>query len=69
MQFGKKELHPVYLYHDKFFFEVGDITDETKNSSQKERVYLLNLKKDYTSKGAIFLKGDNWSELTKIGSN
>ena len=47
----------------------AEIEEETKNSSEKEREYLLNLKEQYTAKGVFFLKGDNWSDLTKIASS
>ena len=32
--FKWKHLHPVYLYHDKFYFEDVDLSDEIKNSGQ-----------------------------------
>ena len=46
-----------------------EIEEETKNSSEKEREYLLNLKESYTAKGVFFLEGENWNDLVKIASS
>ena len=48
----------------------SEIEEETKDSTEKERNYLLNLKDQYTAKGVFYLKeGDNWNELTKSVSS
>ena len=48
----------------------AEIEKETKNSTEKERKYLLNLKDQYTAKGVFYLKeGDNWDDLTKMASS
>ena len=47
-----------------------EIEDETKNSTEKERNYLLNLKDQYTAKGVFYLKeGDSWNDLSKMASS
>ena len=48
----------------------AEIKKSSKNKTEKERNYLLNLKDSYTSKGVFFLKdGDRWDDLTKIVSS
>ncbi len=48
----------------------AEIEKETKDESEKNRNYLLNLKTNYTSKGVFFLKkGDRWDDLKKIASS
>jgi len=48
----------------------AEIKEETKDLTEKERNYLLNLKDQYTSKGVFYFKeGNNWKDLTKIVSN
>jgi type I restriction enzyme M protein len=48
----------------------AEITEETKDSTEKERNYLLNLKDQYTAKGVFYLKeGDNWKDLAKNASS
>ena len=47
-----------------------EIEKETKDESEKNRNYLLNLKTNYTSKGVFFLKkGDRWDDLKQIASS
>ena len=48
----------------------AEIEKETKDESEKNRNYLLNLKTNYTSKNVFFLKkGDRWDDLKKIASS
>ena len=48
----------------------AEIKEETKDSTEKEQKYLLNLKDQYTAKGVFYLKeGDNWKDLTKMASS
>ena len=48
----------------------AEIEKETKDESEKNRNYLLNLKTNYTSKGVFFLKkGDRWSDLMEVVSS
>ena len=48
----------------------AEIEKETKDESEKNRNYLLNLKTNYTSKGVFFLKkGDRWDDLKQIASS
>jgi len=48
----------------------AEIEEETKDSTEKERNYLLNLKDQYTAKGVFYLKeGENWNDLTKMASS
>ena len=48
----------------------AEIEQETKDSTEKERNYLLNLKDQYTAKGVFYLQeGDNWNDLTKMASS
>ena len=53
---------------DRYDERRAEIEKETKDSTEKERNYLLNLKDQYTSKGVFYLKGDNWNDLAKIVS-
>ena len=47
-----------------------EIENETKDSTEKERKYLLNLKDQYTAKGVFYLKeGDSWNDLAKMASS
>ncbi|MBT5171007.1 MAG: N-6 DNA methylase [Candidatus Nitrosopelagicus sp.] len=47
-----------------------EIEKETKDESEKNRNYLLNLKKNYTSEGVFFLKEDDrWSGLMNVVSS
>ena len=47
-----------------------EIEKETKNSTQQERDYMINLKDSYTAKGVFYLKdGDSWSDLSKTASS
>ena len=48
----------------------AQIEEETKDSTEKERKYLLNLKDQYTAKGVFYLKeGDNWNDLINMASS
>ena len=47
-----------------------EIEKETKDESEKNRNYLLNLKTNYSSHGVFFLKeGDRWSDLKQVASS
>lgn len=62
---------------DRFEERKNQLEKESRNpksdnycKTDKQRQYLLNLKDQYISKGAFFLKeGDNWSDLKKIAAS
>ena len=55
---------------DRYDKRRAEIEKETKDSTEKERNYLLNLKDQYTAKGVFYLKeGDSWNDLAKIASS
>lgn len=59
---------------ERYNFRRNELDQETRNpksenycKSEKDRLYLLNLKDQYTSKGVFYLKeGDRWMDLTNI---
>jgi type I restriction enzyme M protein len=59
---------------ERYNFRRNELDQETRNAksdnyckSEKDRLYLLNLKDQYTSRGVFYLKeGNMWKDLTNI---
>src|SRR5437867_5674254 len=62
---------------ERYNFRRNQLDVETRNPNSenyskldKDRIYLLNLKDQYTSKGVFYIKkGDRWGDLTRIAAS